>query len=72
MADYKHQQQDSRAGRQHLALRQQEASAAPVALVHQLQLQAALEHNPWAAEAALEAHLQQQLHQHQAGGQLQR
>ena len=35
MADYKHQQQDLQAGLQHLANRQQEASAIPAALVHQ-------------------------------------
>jgi hypothetical protein len=64
MAEYKHQQQDLRAGLQHLALRQQEASATPAALVHQ--------HQVALAEAGLEAYLQQQhraqvLHQHQAG-----
>jgi hypothetical protein len=72
MAVQQQQQQDFRQGLQHLANRQQEASVAPVALVHQLQLQAVLEHNPWAAEAALEAHLQHQaqvLHQRQVGGQ---
>lgn len=35
MADYKHQQQDLQAGLQHLANRQQEASAIPATLVHQ-------------------------------------
>ena len=35
MAEYKHQEQDLRAGQQHLANRNQEASATPVALVHQ-------------------------------------
>lgn len=42
---------------QHLAYLQQEGSEHQAVLVHQRQLQAALEHNPWAAEAALEAHL---------------
>ena len=64
MAEHKHQQQDFRAGLQHLANRNQEASAIPVVLVHQ--------HQVALAEAALEAHLQHQcrvqvLHQHQAG-----
>ena len=35
MAEYKHQQQDFRAGLQHLANRRQEDSAIPIALVHQ-------------------------------------
>ena len=38
MAEYKHQQQDLQAGLQHLANRNQEASATPVALVHQHQV----------------------------------
>ena len=50
MAGYKHQQQDLRAGLQHLANRNQEASATPAALVHQ--------HQVALAEAGLEAHLQ--------------
>ncbi len=37
MADYKHQQQDLQAGLQHLANRNQEDSAVPVALVHRHQ-----------------------------------
>ena len=52
MAGQAQQQQDFRAGLQHLALRNQEASAHPAVLVHQYQV--AL------AEAALEAHRQQQ------------
>ena len=71
MAEYKHQQQDLRAGLQHLANRNQEASATPVALVHQHpglanQRQVAL------AEAGLEAHLQHQQQvfpQRRVGGQ---
>jgi hypothetical protein len=57
MADSVHRQ----AGLQHLALRQQEASARPVVVLvqHQRLPQVAL------AEAALEAHLQQQQQQHQ-------
>ena len=35
MAEYKHQQQDLRAGLQHLANRNQEASAHPVVIIHQ-------------------------------------
>jgi hypothetical protein len=42
MADYKHQEQDLRAAHQHLANRQQEASATPAVLIHQHQHQAAL------------------------------
>ena len=64
MAEHKHQEQDFRAGLQHLANRNQEASAHPVVLVHQHPYQVAL------AEAALEAHLQHQarvLHQRQVG-----
>ena len=38
MAEHKHQQQDFRAGLQHLALRQQEASATPAVLIHQHQV----------------------------------
>ena len=37
MADYKQQQQDRRAGSQHLAHLRQEALATPAALVHQHQ-----------------------------------
>jgi hypothetical protein len=51
-----------RAAHQHLANRQQEASATPAVLIHQ--------HQVALAEAGLEAHLQQQaqvLRQHQVG-----
>jgi hypothetical protein len=61
MAEHKHQQQDLRAGLQHLANRQQEASATPVALVHQHQ----------AALVAIQALEQQRLRPHQVGEQLQ-
>jgi hypothetical protein len=64
MAEYKHQQQDLRAGLQHLANRNQEASATPVALVHQHQ--AAL-----VAVQELERQRLGQLTQHQVGEQLQ-
>ena len=64
MADYKHQQQDLQAGLQHLANRNQEASATPAALVHQHQ--AAL-----VAIQDLERQQVEGLIQHQAGGQLQ-
>ena len=37
MADYKHQEQDFRAGLQHLANRNQEASVTPAVLIHQPQ-----------------------------------
>jgi uncharacterized membrane-anchored protein len=47
------QQQDHRPGVQHLAFLQQT----------QRQSQTAGGHNPWAAEAGLEAHLQQQRYQ---------
>ena len=71
MAEHKHHQQDLRPGHQHLANRNQEASATPAVLVHQRQSQAGLEHNPWAAEAALEVQVlgTGQYHRHQAGGQ---
>ena len=84
MAEYKHQQQDLRAGQQHLAYLQQEASVPPVVVLDQHRLagtaQVAL------AEAGLEAYLQRQqqaalvavqdlerqrLHPHQVGEQLQ-
>ena len=73
MADYKQQQQDHRAGRQHLANRQQEASATPAVLVHQQQQ--VLDHNRLAealvAVQDLERQRLGQLTQHQAGEQLQ-
>jgi Tat protein secretion system quality control protein TatD with DNase activity len=64
MAEYKHQEQDLRAGLQHLANRNQEASATPAVLIHQRQV--AL------AEAGLEAHRQHQaqvMRQRQVGAQ---
>lgn len=64
MADYKQQQQDHRAGLQHLAHRHQDLVPRLGASVLQHQ-QVAL------AEAGLEAHLQHRLHQHQVGEQLQ-
>ena len=71
MADYKHQVQDFRAGLQHLANRNQEASAHPVVIIHQHQ-GLANQRQVVLAEAGLEAHLQQQvLQQHQVGGQRQ-
>ena len=52
--------QHPQASEQHIRLRQQSLSQAhPPALVHQLPTH--LAHNPWAWEAALEAHLQQGL-----------
>ena len=68
MADYKHQEQDLRAAHQHLANLKQEASATPVALVHQHQ-QALV-----AIQALERQRLRPQaqvLHQPQAGEQLQ-
>ena len=62
MAEYKHQEQDFRAGLQHLANRNQEASATPVALVHQHR--AAL-----VAVQDLERQRLGQLTQHQVGEQ---
>ena len=44
MADYKHQDLDLQAAHQHLANRKQEASATPVALVHQHQAQVMHQH----------------------------
>lgn len=60
MAEQQHQQQDFRQGLQHLAHLRQEASATPAVLIHQHQYQQGSELSRWAAEAALEAHLQQQ------------
>ena len=62
MAEYKHQEQDLRAARQHLANLNQEASATPAVLVHQHQ--AAL-----VAVQALERQRLDQLTQRQAGEQ---
>ena len=71
MAEHKPQQQDLRAGLQHLANLNQEASATPAGLVHQHQ-GLANQRQVVLAEAGLEAHLQQQvLQQHQVGGQRQ-
>ena len=65
MAEYKHQEQDFRAGLQHLANLNQASVPRQGASVLQRQ-QVTL------AEAGLEAHLQQQvLQQHQVGGQRQ-
>ena len=64
MAEHKHQQQDFRAAHQHLANRQQEASATPAALVHQHQAQVAL-----AEIQALERQRLDPLIQHPAGEQ---
>ena len=52
--------QHHQAGEQHIRLRRQSHSQPhPPALAHQSPT--ALDHNPWAWEAALEAHLQQGL-----------
>ena len=52
--------QHHQAGEQHIRLRQQShRQPHPPALAHQSPT--ALDHNPWAWEAALEAHLQQGL-----------
>ena len=64
MAEYKHQEQDLRAGLQHLANRNQEASATPAVLIHQHQHQAAL-----VAIQALERQRVDPLAQHQVGEQ---
>ena len=64
MADYKHQEQDLRAAQQHLANRNQEASATPAVLVHQHQHQVAL-----VAIQALERQRVDPLIQHLAGEQ---
>ena len=56
MAEYPHPQ----ASEQHIRLRQQSLSQLhPPQLLHQSPTHG--DHNPWAAEAALEAHLQQGL-----------
>ena len=71
MADYKHQEQDFRAGLQHLANRNQEASAHPVVIIHQHQ-GSANQRQVALAEAGLEAHLQHQaqiLRRNQVGAQ---
>jgi hypothetical protein len=65
MAEHKHQQQDFRAGQQHLALRQQDSEHRQAALVPQHQQQALVE------VQALERQRLDQLTQHQAGEQLQ-
>jgi len=65
MAEHKHQQQDLRAGLQHLAHLQQGASVGPVDLIHQHQQQALVEIQ------ALERQRLAQAMQHQVGGQLQ-
>ena len=65
MAEYKHQQQDFRQGQQHLANRNQEASAHPVVIIHQQQ-GLANQRQVALAEVGLEAHLQHhRLVQHQ-------
>ena len=61
MAEYKHQVQDLRAGLQHLANLNQEASATPAALVHQ--------HQAALAVGLVHQHQAQVLHQHQVGAQ---
>jgi len=65
MAEHKHQQQDLRAGLQHLANRQQEASAHPVQVLGQSpqHLQALI------AIQDLERQRLAQLTRHQVGGQ---
>jgi hypothetical protein len=70
MAEYKHQEQDLQAGLQHLANRKQEASATPVALVHQHQV--ALVHQHQVALVAIQDLERQRLDlliQHPAGEQ---
>ena len=62
MAEYKHQEQDLRAARQHLANRQQEASATPAVLIHQYQV-------ALVAVQALERQRVDPLIQHPAGEQ---
>ena len=59
MAEHKHQQQDLRAGQQHLAYRQQDSAHQQGALDPKLQHQ----HQRALAEAGLEAHLAQRQHQ---------
>ena len=74
MADYNHQQQDFRAGLQHLANRSQEASVTPAVLIHQRRQGSTNPHRIVLAEAGLEAHLQHQtqiLRHNRIGDQLQ-
>ena len=63
MAEYKHQVQDFRAGRQHLANHTQEALAHPAVLIHQRR--AALE----TVQDLERQRLLQGIHQHPAGAQ---
>jgi hypothetical protein len=61
MADYKQQEQDSRAGQQHLALRHQDLVPHQGVSVLQHQLGSAQrQHQVALAEVGLEAHLHQQ------------
>ena len=73
MAEYKHQRQDHRAGLQHLAHLQQEASVTPAVLVHQQQQVS--DHSRWeealVAVQDLERQRLGQLTPHLVGGQLQ-
>lgn len=57
------QQPHQQAAEQHLArLRQQDSAVRLPALAQHRQSLTASDHNPWAAEAALEAHLSNNLH----------
>ena len=70
MADYKPQEQDLRAGLQHLANRNQDLVPRLGASVLQHQQGSANQRQVALAEAGLEAHLQHQaqvIHQHPAG-----
>ena len=60
-----------RMSEQHIRRLRQLDSPQPVDLVRQQQSQIPGDHNPWRAEAALEAHLQRHSTQRQAGEQLQ-
>jgi hypothetical protein len=62
MAEHKHQQQDLRAGLQHLALRRQEEQyQQALVIVQDLERQRLSQaHQQAVSEAALEAHLQRQ------------
>jgi hypothetical protein len=69
MAEYKHQEQDFRAGLQHLANLKQEASATPVVLIHQHQVALAavqdLDRQQVAGLIQHQAGVQHQYQQHQ-------
>ena len=65
MAEYKHQEQDLRAGHQHLANLNQEASATPAVLIHQHQVALVAIQDLERQRLALAHHQNQQLENQQ-------